>query len=115
MSAGNLREKLEFQRRKASDDGFGSQATGDYETIFTTAAEMIPRLGGEAYVNARLQGVQPMTVRVRRQARLDQVGTDWRVKNARTGVTYDIVSPPTNVMPRGAYVEFLAKTGGPGQ
>lgn len=111
MTAGNLRSKLHFQRRGQSDDGFGNTVTGEFETGFTDAAEIIPRMGSEAVMSSRLQGVQPFTVRVRSSTQTRELDATWRAIDARIGAVYSIVSPPTNLDQKNAYIEILATTG----
>jgi head-tail adaptor len=111
MTAGNLRSKLHFQKRGQSDDGFGNAVTGEFETVFTDAAEIIPRMGSETVMASRLQGVQPFTIRVRSSTQTRELDATWRALDARSATVYAIVSPPTNLDQKNAYIEMLATTG----
>ncbi|MBY3333749.1 head-tail adaptor protein [Rhizobium laguerreae] len=111
MTAGNLRSKLHFQKRGQSDDGFGNTVTGEFETVFTDAAEIIPRMGTETVMASRLQGVQPFTIRVRSSTQTRELDATWRAIDARSAAVYSIVSPPTNLDQKNAYIEMLATTG----
>jgi head-tail adaptor len=115
MTAGTLRARVNFQRRTISDDGFGNEVTGDFETVFTDAAEITPRMGTEAVMASRLQGVQPVTIRVRSHISTRAVDATWRAVDARFGVVYSIVSPAVNMDQRNAYLEMLATVGSSGQ
>ncbi|MBY3255577.1 head-tail adaptor protein [Rhizobium laguerreae] len=111
MTAGNLRSKLHFQKRGQSDDGYGGTVVGEYSTVFTDAAEIIPRMGTETVMASRLQGVQPFTIRVRSSTQTRELDATWRALDARTTTVYSIVSPPTNLDQKNAYIEMLATTG----
>lgn len=115
MPAGKMRTLLQFQRRAQSDDGFGTVTTGEFETVFTDYAELIPRMGSEPVFQSRLQGQQPYTVRVRSNAWTREVDATWRVVNARTAAVYSIVSPSADLTQKNQYLEFLAVVGGGGQ
>ncbi|OHV84160.1 head-tail adaptor protein [Rhizobium sp. LCM 4573] len=110
--AGSLRALLHFQEREVSDDGFGNPVTGDFATVFTDAVELIPRMGTEAVMASRLQGVQPYTARVRASSWTRQVTPAWRAVDARSGAVYAIVSPFVDLDQKGAYLEGLLTVGG---
>lgn len=111
MAAGKLRSKLNFQQRSISDDGFGNPVTGEYQTIFSDAVEIIPRLGSEAVISARLQGLQPVTIRVRSHTATRAIDATWRAVDARTGAVYSVVSPPVDLDQKGAHLDMLATVG----
>ena len=108
--AGQLRSKLQFQKRAVGDDGFGNEVVGDFETVFTDAAELIPRMGTESVMGARLQGLQPLTIRVRSHTKTRALDATWRAVG-REGEVYEIVSPPVNVSQKNDYIEMLATIG----
>ena len=110
--AGTLRSLLHFQRRSVVDDGFGNEVTGEYETVFTDAAELKPRMGSEPVIASRLQGVQPYTIRVRANTSTRSIDATGRAVDARTGGVFAIVSPFVDMDQRGAYLEGLATVGG---
>lgn len=110
--AGGLRARLVFQRRTVSDDGFGNPVTGDFADVFACWGELVPRFGGEAVINARLQGSQPYTVRIRQSAEARHVGPEWRVVDERDrSRVFAITSPLADMTQRGAYLEFMAIAG----
>ncbi|SMF53267.1 Phage head-tail joining protein [Xaviernesmea oryzae] len=112
--AGSLRARLNFQKRGDSDDGMGTviPGVGPYATVFTDAVELIPRMGSEAVMASRLQGVQPYTARVRASSWTRQVTPAWRAVDARNGAVYAIVSPFVDLDQKGAYLEGLLTVGG---
>jgi head-tail adaptor len=111
MTAGKMRSKLDFQRRAVGDDGYGNEVVGEFATIFTDAAELIPRLGSEGVMGSRLQGLQPYTIRVRSHTSTRSVDATWRALDTRTGAVYAIVSPPVNVSQKNDYIDMLATVG----
>jgi head-tail adaptor len=110
MPAGRMRAKLAFQQRTVGDDGFGNEVVGDFATVFEDSAEIIPRMGTEAVMGARLQGLQPVTIRVRSHAATRGLDSTWRAVG-RSGEIYSIVSPPVNTDQQNRYIEMLATIG----
>ncbi|MEZ2132471.1 MULTISPECIES: head-tail adaptor protein [unclassified Sinorhizobium] len=111
MPAGKLRSRLLFQQRTTGDDGFGNPVTGDFATVFEDSAEIIPRMGSEAVMGARLQGLQPVTIRVRSHVATRGLDSTWRAVDARSGAVYSIASPPVNVSQKNDYIDMLATIG----
>jgi head-tail adaptor len=112
MPAGKLRSRLEFQRREVSDDGYGNEITGDFATVFEDMAEINPRMGSEPVLAARLQGLQPVTIRVRSSAQTRTVDATWRARDKRTGAIYAIVSPSADIDQKNRMLDMLATVGG---
>lgn len=112
MPAGKLRSRLEFQRRDNSDDGYGTEFTGEFVTVFEDAAEIIPRMGSEPVLSARLQGLQPVTIRVRSSSQTRAMDATWRAVDKRTGAIYAIVSPVADMDQRNRMLDMLATVGG---
>lgn len=119
---GALRERLHFQSRGDLDDGWGNvtPGAGDFVTRFTVAAGMQPRTGSEAVTAARLEGRQPYVVRVRANARLNNVTTAWRLADARAGETggvpnriFNIVAPAIDPDGKSQWSELLVVEGTP--
>lgn len=108
-----MRAKLHFQRRGQSDDGYGNGGnTGPFETVFTDNAELIPRMGSEAIISSRLQGIQPYTIRIYSHEIARSIDATWRAVDARSGAVYSLVSPPVNTDQKNRYIEMLATVGG---
>lgn len=107
--AGALNHRVEFQQPVTGDDGHGGVVTS-WETRFSVAARLVPKLGGEDVVAQRMQGKQPYIVTVRSSSETRMVTTAWRARNARTGAIYNIKSS-ANTDERGAYLDLLAVEG----
>lgn len=112
MSAGKLRERIAFEQRVETDDGYGN-VLGSWEVQTTVAAQVTPRMGGEPVIAARLQGIQPVTIRVRSSAATRAIAAGWRARDTRSGVVYAIVSPGANVDQKDRFLDFLAEQGRP--
>jgi head-tail adaptor len=111
MTAGKMRERLEFQKREMVDDGFGNEVAGDFVTVFTDAAELIPLKGGEPVIAARLSGVQPFIVRVRSSTATRDVTTAWRAIDARNAPRIFNITSVANYDQKNAYLDMMATQG----
>lgn len=109
MPAGELRERVAFDKRAAASDGYGNEE-GDFAEQFTRAARIQPKLGGEQVLASRLVGVQPFIIRVRYDSMTATVTEAWRIRDARNGAQYAIRSK-ANVDERRRYIDFLCETG----
>src|ERR1044072_5399402 len=92
MSAGDLRERVAFERRGLVDDGYGNEVSGEFAEVFRCAARIKPARGGESIQAARLAGRQPVVITVRCSSNTRTVTTDWRVKDVRSDTVYNIRS-----------------------
>lgn len=113
MSAGELRQRVTFSQRAVISDGYGNEE-GEFQDQFTVHARIQPRLGGETVIAARLQGVQPVTIRVRQSTDTRQIDATWRVENAVTHVKYNIrtvVDPEEHTSDHGKWIDILAEAG----
>lgn len=89
MQAGDLRERIRFERREEIDDGYGN-VVGEWVPRFERSAAFLMRPGNEAVTAARLAGTQPVTIIVRSDEETRTVGPAWRAVDARTGCVFDI-------------------------
>lgn len=106
-----LREKLHFQRREIVDDGYGNEVSGDFATVFTAAAELIPLTGSEPVIAARLTGVQPYIIRIRSHVAAREVATSWRAVDARNGARVFNITSAANIDEKNAYIDMMATQG----
>ena len=110
--AGDLRHRVAFAERDNVEDEFGNVTAG-WTDRFTVAANIIPRLGGEAVEAARLAGRQPVVIRVRVSPDTVQITTDWKATD-ELGKTYNIrtaVDPLLGNNNHGMYIDMMAETG----
>ena len=107
---GTLRERVAFEARPMIDDGAGNPQSGDFVEMHRCAARIKPKLGSETVLAARLTGTQPMLITVRICAALAGIGTDWRIRDVRSGVIYNMQSF-NNPDEQRQYLEILAVSG----
>lgn len=109
-SSGDLRDRLTFSKREVTADEFGNPVTGEFEDAFTRWAEIKPMRGGEDVLGARLQGTQPILIRVRYDSQTKEITPDWRAIDARDGTVYAIRTA-VDMDRRRAWIELLAEAG----
>lgn len=109
MPAGPLRERVIFEKRSTESDGAGN-FVDEWGSPVAVAARIRSLKGSEPVLAQRLAGTQPVVITIRASTATKVLTSDWRVKNARSGQTYNI----TAVTPdeRGAYIDVLAVSGG---
>jgi head-tail adaptor len=107
---GAMRERVRFEARGYVDDGMGNLQSGDFAEVYSCAARITPKLGGETVQAARLTGTQPMLITVRMCAVLKGIAADWRVVDVRKKLAYDIkaISNPDEMR---KFIEILAVSG----
>lgn len=115
MHAVELRASVGFYKRAVISDGYGN-SQGDFATEpeFTCAANIKPRLGGEAVLAGRLEGKNLVNITVRQSSDTSAVTTDWRAKNERSGELYNIrsiIDPDENTAQHGRFWEMLCEKG----
>jgi len=91
MNAGEMRERVRFERRQASgDDGYGN-VLYDWQSIAgPVAARIKPARGDEEILAQRLAGVAVFEIIVRWATEIAAVLSGDRCVNDRTGLIYNI-------------------------
>lgn len=92
--AGQLRERVYFERREDADDGYGTEE-GTFARLYpavsgSVAAEIMPVRGREQVLAARLTGTTVYEITVRWCTALAGLKEDDRCVNDRTGEIYNI-------------------------
>lgn len=108
-SAGELRDRVAFEQRVDEDDNAGN-TQGAFEHRFDVAAAIVGKFGGEAVVAARLEGREPATITVRYSPVTATVTPEWRIRDTRTGVVYNIRSIDDR-MRRRQWLDMLCEAG----
>jgi head-tail adaptor len=88
QGAGVFKERVAFDQRINADDGYGNRQDYFVEA-FTCHAGFGPMKGGEAVLAARLEGIQPINVRLRANTTTDAIRVDWRMRDLRDGAWAD--------------------------
>lgn len=110
MSSGTLRHRIAFECRTPAEDGYGN-VRGSWTLQFTAWARVTPLKGNETVVAERLQGNQPVVIRVRFSDQAFRIAPDWRARDARTGCTYNITAA-ANMDEKRRFIDVLAVSGG---
>jgi SPP1 family predicted phage head-tail adaptor len=107
-SAGDLFNKVAFDERVEGDRGDGV-TVGEWQERFSVRAGFTHMRGGEAVMANRLQGKHTIVIMVRSSSQTRQVGTDWQVRDVRSGVAYNI----TDITPSDdrAWLDLLCESG----
>ena len=107
-SAGQLRERVRFQRRAPDENG---EAMGPWVDVFgdPIAAEILLTGGGEEVRSQRLQGLSPAKITVRGCIAIREATNAWRIVDARDGTLFDIKSVGHDV--RRAWFVFTVEAG----
>ncbi len=105
----DLYHKVAFDEREAVDRGDGV-TVGNWVEKFQVRAGFMPLRGGESVMAGRLQGQQTAIIFVRSSLQTRAVNTDWRVRDVRSGVSYNI-REITRTRDR-FWLDFLCQSGG---
>lgn len=106
--AGDLRDRLSFQKRAADANG---DPLGAWTDQFTVSAQIVWLRGSEPVLQQRLEGKQPVAFVVRTSSQARQIDTSWRAVNARnTDQVFNITAVSPN-KDRG-FLDILAVKGG---
>lgn len=108
MTAGELRERIAFHSIAESDTSYGI-AAGEYEEQFRRDARIRPLVGSEPVIAERLQGVQPLVIKVRSDSETRTITTAWKIVNVRTLDAFQIRAVTPDEKRR--YIEFVCEKG----
>lgn len=110
MSSGSLRKRIAFDRRAQADDAYGN-VEGAWEQQCILWARVTPLKGTETVVAERLQGSQPVVIRVRFSRQAAAISHGWRARDSHSGQTYNITAA-ANMDERRQFIDLLAVAGG---
>lgn len=82
--AGQLFENVAFDERANASDGEGN-TEGEFVQQFECRAGFTFLRGGETVIAGRLEGRQPVVVRVRRSSNTLRIEPDWQMRDLRSG------------------------------
>lgn len=107
-TAGDLDHRVAFDRRVNADDGYGN-SSGDWVQQFVVSAGFTHLRGGESVIASRLQGQHVQVIFVRASNQTGEVSGDWRIRDVRTGVAYNIrdITPSDDRK----WIDFLTQSG----
>jgi SPP1 family predicted phage head-tail adaptor len=106
--AGDLDQRVAFDKRSATSDGAGGTTTAFAEQFKRWAGYKHLR-GGETVMAGRLAGKHSLVATVRKDSQTELITTDWRMRDARTGTVYNVRDiTPTDDR---AFLELLCESG----
>lgn len=107
--AGALNHRVAFEKKGEQSDGAGGTTT-EFTEQFACSANIIHQRGGETVMAGRLAGRSTVIMSVRQSSAHKLVDSDWRARDVRSGVIYNIrsVTPSENRM----WVDYLCESGG---
>ncbi|MGV1870891.1 head-tail adaptor protein [Agrobacterium rosae] len=107
-SAGDLFHSVAFDKREEIDRGDGV-TVGQWIEKFKVRAGFTHLRGGESVMADRLQGQHTQVIFVRSSTETRQIGTDWRVRDVRSGIEYNIrdITPTDDRH----WLDFLCQSG----
>jgi SPP1 family predicted phage head-tail adaptor len=108
ISAGELAQRVTFQRRVATVDSLGQESKGwqDYATVW---ARVLTTGGREQMQAGAVRSEATIEVRVRYRADLLMDSITQRIM--WQGVAYDVVRPPQDVKGARVAIDVFASTG----
>ena len=105
-----MRERIAFDKRSASADGFGN-TKGEWVEQFAVRARRLPLTGGEDVMAGRLAGKQSFVLQIRSSSVTRAIDTAWRARDTRGhGAVYNIRTI-TNRDERSEYLDLLVEQG----
>lgn len=107
---GKFTRALRFESPQRHDDGAGDTIVV-WQEEFVVSADVFARMGSEAVLAARLTGIQPVEITVRRSDRTRRITSDWRAVDARSGEVFALVSPPADPDGKRATLRMLGRSG----
>jgi head-tail adaptor len=115
MPAGQLRERVTFQRRAPGGDGRGNPNKGawtDLSGATAISARLKPLKQTEAVSAEGVQGRSSYEVTIRYTAAGLGVTVGDRMKDTRSGRTFNVKSPPQNTDEHRKYLRIIVEEGG---
>lgn len=108
--AGDLRDRLRFEKRTATADEYGNPVTGEFASQFSRAVQIKPLKGGEEVIASRLQGTQPVVIIARYDSMTRLITPEWRAVDAGDGTVYAIRTA-ADMDRRHQWIEMMAEAG----
>ncbi len=108
MNAGLMTERFAFDKRNTVKDDYGNEQGEWVEQHLCWTRRQFLR-GGEDVIAARLEGRQPALLTIRSSVMAQQITTDWRARDTRTGDLYNIRE--VKLTEDRAHLEILAERG----
>lgn len=111
MKSADLIQRVAFDRNVPVPDGQGGNRK-DWVEQFQNRAHFRYLRGGESVIAARLAGTQPVVVTIPAHQAARGITPEWRMRDVRTGVIYNIRTIPVPSDDR-RWLEITAESGVP--
>lgn len=108
--AGDLRDRLRFEKRAATQDEYGNAVTGEFASQFIRSVQIMPLKGGEDVIASRLQGTQPVIIIARFDTMTRTVTPEWRAVHVADGTVYAIRTA-VDMDRKHQWIEMMAEAG----
>jgi head-tail adaptor len=92
FGAGQMIERVAFDRREPIEDPYGNVVAGDWVEQFQARAKFIYLRGSETVMAGRLESREAIIVQVWTCEDARRIGTDWQMRDIRRGAAYNIRS-----------------------
>lgn len=110
--AGDLRQRVKFQRRTEVDDGYGNTEGGWADLSIDRAASLTPTRGGEAVQSGRLTGSASWDLWVRADSATKALTTGDRAIDVRDASrVFNIVFGPADMDGRNTWLLLQCTSG----
>lgn len=109
-TAGDLTRRLRFESPAPTRNALNEVEDG-WQEEFTVAAEVFSRMGSETILAARLTGVQPVEITVRRSLATRRITAAWRAVDVHSGEVFAIASPAADPDGSRAWLKMMGRAG----
>lgn len=113
-AAGDLKWRVRFDKQTSVEDPYGGTINNQWVEQFSRAAEITPLKGGEGVMGQRLQGTQPVLIKVRFDSLTRTIEPSWRAVELLNNVAvryYAIKSPPEDMERERQFITMVAVSG----
>lgn len=106
--AGDLIERVGFERPVSGSDGAGGVGNG-FQEWYACRAQYIHLRGGENIIAGRLEGKHPQVIRIRSSSTAREITTEWLARDKRAGTLFNIrdITPTDDRL----WLDFLVEGG----
>lgn len=96
-----MRERVAFDRPTSVDNGYGGGTKGwDTENAIKRSAAFIYQRGREASRHGKATGTAVVKVKIHQSTAAQAITTDWRMRDTRRNVQFNIVEVDSITDPR---------------
>lgn len=105
IGAGDLKDRFDFASRATNARG---QVTGAFVVRLSRAARVLWDPGGEAAVQQRQAGQQPIRLTIYDSPEARAIASDWRATDRRRGIHYKVTAGAVPSREGPAFLDILA-------